>query len=193
MIEGLISMTDSNRPNPPSPFVERWIATLASEFPNGRALDIACGGGRHSLPLAAAGFHVVGLDIQFDAIIGARSLARSQGLDLSVACVDLTSMRLPRARFDLIVVTRYLDRTIFPALRDALTQSGVLLFETFTELQLRYDRGPRSPEHLLAPGELRTLVRGMDLLFDEEVSSPDAIAHIAARRRRTAISGSPSS
>lgn len=186
-------MTDSNRPNPPSPFIERWISTLASEFPNGRALDIACGRGRHSLLLAAAGFHVVGLDIQFDALIGARSLARSRGLDLSVACTDLTSMRLPRARFDLIVVTRYLDRTIFPALRGALVKGGVLLFETFTELQLGYDRGPRSREHLLAPGELRTLVRGMDLLFDEEVSSPEAIAHIAARRRRTAVSGSPSS
>ena len=186
-------MTESNRPNPPSAFVDRWIPTLASEFPKGRALDVACGGGRHALALAASGFRVAGLDIQFDALSAARSAARFQGLDLSLACADLTSMPLPRARFHVIVVTRYLDRRMFPTVRDALVKGGVLLFETFTELQLRYDRGPRSREHLLAPGELRTLVRGMDLLFDEEVSAPDAVARVAARRRGTAISDSPAS
>jgi len=186
-------MTDSNRPNPPSPFVQQWIATLGSEFPNGRAIDVACGRGRHALPLAAAGFHVLGLDIQIDALADARSTAQSRGLALSLACVDLTSMPLPRAHFHVVVVTRYLDRQLFPALRDALLPGGVLLYETFTEQQLRYDRGPRSRDHLLAPGELRTLLRGMDVLFDEEVIAPDAVARIAARRRRQAISGSQSS
>jgi len=193
MIEGLTSMTDSNRPNPPSPFVERWIATLGSEFPQGRALDVACGRGRHTLLLAGAGFHVVGLDIQMDALVEARSAAHSRGLAVSLACTDLTLMRLPRAHFHVIVVTRYLDRQLFPALRDALVTGGVLLYETFTERQLRYDRGPRSRDHLLAPGELRALLRGMEVLFDEEVSGPDAVARLAARRRRPAISGSPSS
>ena len=186
-------MTDSNGPNPSSPFVERWIATLASEFPQGRALDVACGRGRHALALAAAGFHVVGFDIQMDALAGARSMAQSRRLAVSLACVDLTSMRLPRAHFHVVVVTRYLDRLLFPALRDALVPGGVVLYETFTELQLRYNRGPRSRDHLLAPGELRTLLRGMDVLFDEEVSAPDAVARVAARRRRSTISGSRSS
>jgi SAM-dependent methyltransferase len=186
-------MTDSNRPNPPSPFVERWIAMLGSEFPRGRALDVACGRGRHTLPLAAAGFHVVGLDNQMDALVDARSAAHSRGLAASLACADLTSMQLPRAYFHVIVVVRYLDRQLFPALRDALVAGGVLLYETFTELQLRYDRGPRSRDHLLAPGELRTHLRGMDVLFDEEVSAPDAVARVAARRRRSTISGSRSS
>ena len=91
-----------------------------------------------------------------------------------------------RARhFHVVVVTRYLDRQLFPALRDALVPGGVLLYETFTEHQLRYDRGSRSRDHLLAPGELRTLLRGMDVLFDEEVIAPDAVARVAARRRRS--------
>src|SRR3954453_3568902 len=108
MIGGPTSMTDSNRPNPQSPFIDTWIPALASEFPNGRALDVACGRGRHALPLAAAGFHVVGLDIQLDALRGARASAESLGLTLSLACTDLTAMQLPRARFHVIVVTRYL-------------------------------------------------------------------------------------
>ena len=67
---------------------------------------------------------------------------------------------------------------------ERLVPGGVLLYETFTEHQLRYDRGPRSRAHLLAPGELRLRLRGMDVLFDEEVMAPDAVARIAARRRQ---------
>jgi hypothetical protein len=36
-------------------------------------------------------------------------------------------------------------------------------------------------------------LQGMDVLFDEEVSAPDAVARVAARRRRRTISGSQSS
>ncbi len=89
---------------------------------------------------------------------------------------------LPRARFELIVVTRYLDRERMPLLIDALAPGGVLVYETFTERQLQYACGPRSRAHLLAPGELRTLVRGLHVLFDEEVTEPEALARIVARR-----------
>lgn len=176
-------MTDSREASPPSPFIARWAVLLGSMFPRGRALDVAAGRGRHSLALAAAGFRVVAVDVQFDAIVQARAEARARGLVVSGVCADCTQFPLPRRSFDAIVVTRYLDRTLFPALCDALVPGGVLLYETFTEHQLRYDRGPRSPAHLLAPGELRLLLRGMDVLFDEEVTAPDAVARIAARRR----------
>jgi SAM-dependent methyltransferase len=177
-------MTDSAALNPPSPFVSRWITSLALEFPRGRALDVACGRGRHALALAAAGFRTVAVDWQLDALIHARDAAGASGLDLSLACADLTAMPLPIDRFHVIVVARYLDRRTFPSMRRSLVPGGVLVYETFTENQLRYGRGPRSPDHLLAPGELRMMVRGMDVLFDEEVCAPDAVARIAARRPR---------
>lgn len=182
-------MTDSTTTNPPSPFIARWAPRLAAEFgPRGRALDVATGRGRHALCLAEAGFRVIGLDIQFDALVDAGRVGRvgREGRvgngSLALACVDLTTYPLPRARFHVVVVTRYLDRALFPALRDALVPGGVLLYETFTERQLQHGRGPTSCAHLLRPGELRMLVRGMDVLFDEEVSEPDAMARIAARR-----------
>ncbi len=152
-------------------------------FPGGRALDVAAGRGRHSLALAAAGFRVTAVELQFDALVQARSAARAVGLSLACVCADCTQFPLPRSTFHAVVVTRYLDRDLFPALCDALVPGGVLLYETFTEHQLRYDRGPRSRAHLLAPGELRLRLRGMDVLFDEEVVAPDAVARIAARRR----------
>ena len=183
-VENHSSMTDLVATNPPSPFIVRWVRRLVAEFPaHPRALDMAMGRGRHAIVMAAAGFHVVGIDIQFSGIAEARQSARAEGLDISGVCADLTNLRLPHERFHLIVVTRYLDRSAFPAMRDALVPGGVLLFETFTTRQREHGRGPTSRAHLLDPGELRLLARGMDLLFDEECVYPDAVARIAARRR----------
>jgi tellurite methyltransferase len=145
---------------------------------------VACGSGRHALALAAEGFAVTAIDVQYDLLVRARTSANERGVHLSLACADLTSMPLPPCHFELVVVTRYLDRRLLPALRQTLVPGGLLLYETFTEHQLRYPRGPRSRDHLLAPGELRMLVRGMDVLFDEESVAPDAVARIAARRKR---------
>jgi len=176
-------MTDSREATPPSPFIAHWAVRLASMFPGGRALDVAAGRGRHSLALASAGFRVTAVELQFDALAQARTSAHARGLTLAYVCADCTQFPLPRHTFHTVVVTRYLDRALFPALREALVPGGVLLYETFTEHQLQYDRGPRSRAHLLAPGELRLLLRGMDVLFDEEVMGRDAVARIAARRR----------
>ena len=177
-------MTDLAAINPPSPFIVRWVRRLVAEFPaHPRALDVATGRGRHAIVMAAEGFRVVGIDIQFSGLVAATRSARAQGLDISGVCADLTVLPMPPERFHLIVVTRYLDRSAFPAMRDALVPGGVLLYETFTTRQREHGRGPTSRAHLLDPGELRELARGMDLLFDEECVYPDAVARIAARRR----------
>ena len=177
-------MTDSREAAPPSPFIANWAVRLATMFPHGRALDVAAGRGRHSLALAAAGFRVTAVDLQFDALMSARASATARGLSIACVCADCTQFPLPRHRFHVVVVTRYLDRALFPALLDTLVPGGVLLYETFTEHQLRYDKGPRSRAHLLAPGELRLRLRDTDVLFDEEVMAPDAVARIAARTRQ---------
>ncbi len=167
--------------NSPSPFIERWLTHQTSA--HGRALDVACGRGRHALLLARHGYRVTAIDNRLDALASLRASAQRETLPIAPLCTDLTHIALPHHRFDLIVVTRYLDRDFFGALRDALVPGGMLLYETFTEHQLRYDRGPRSPAHLLKPGELRGLMQGMDLCFDEEVMEPEAVARVAARRR----------
>ena len=177
-------MTDFFAANPPSAFIARWVSRPHAQFPLGaRALDVAAGRGRHSLLMAAAGFHTIGIDIQYDVVLGVKQAARAAGLDVALVCADLTALPLPRDHFHLIVVTRYLDRALFPALRDALVPGGVLLYETFTERQRAHGWGPTSSAHLLQPGELRMLTRGMDVLFDEEVYLPEAVARIAARRQ----------
>lgn len=66
-------------------------------------LDLACGGGRHSLELARRGFTVVGLDAAARVIAHAR--ARAEEEDLSVELVTGDMRALPyEGRFDAILV-----------------------------------------------------------------------------------------
>jgi hypothetical protein len=95
----------------------------------------------------------------------------------------LTITKPPPQRFALIIVTRYLQRSLFASIADALVPGGVLLYETFTERQRAHGRGPTSPDHLLKPGELRGAFPTLMTLFYEEIDEPDAVARLAAQRR----------
>jgi len=81
-------------------------------------------------------------------------------------------------------VTRYLQRNLFVALADALSPGGVLIYETFTTAQLALGSGPRSPNHLLKPDELRDAFPSLRIEFYEEVVEPEAVGRLVARRPR---------
>jgi hypothetical protein len=145
------------------------------------------GRGRHAFLLAAAGFRTFGVDSNHDVILDTVRRARNCGLDLRAWCADLTMPALPTARFELVVVTRYLQRDLCSALVETIVPGGFLLYETFTELQKGRGRGPQSPEHLLRSGELRPLFADLDEIFYEELtdSADDALARLAARKRKS--------
>jgi SAM-dependent methyltransferase len=178
-----------------APFADGWISRVSSEARDARvdlgasrqdvkcALDVAMGRGRHALQLARAGFRTFGVDIRYDAVRDAMIGAAAEGHLLRAWCADLTQHPLPRSRFDLVVVTRYLQRDLFGALQAALRPGGTLLYETFTTAQRAHGRGPTSPDHLLEPGELARAFPDLETLFYEEVLQPDAVARLAARRR----------
>jgi SAM-dependent methyltransferase len=166
----------------PSPFVAEWVARLAPPTA-ARALDVAMGRGRHAMLLARAGFRTFGVDLKLDAVRDAIGAAAAEALVVLGWCADLeTRSVLPADRFDVVVVTRYLQRDLFPSLRTTVARGGVILYETFTIAQRALGRGPTSPDHLLEPGELRQRFDGFEVLFYEEVAAPDAVARIAARR-----------
>jgi len=131
----------------PSPWVLRWMPLVR---PGGRFLDVACGHGRHTRALSAAGYRVVAADVD---ISGVADLAGRQ--DVEIAEVDLEMGTWPFAGqfFDGIVVTNYLHRPHFPHILTALAEGGVLIFETFGLGNENLGR-PRNPDFLLAPGEL---------------------------------------
>jgi SAM-dependent methyltransferase len=168
----------------PSPFVTEWIMRRmpASIREGRRALDVAMGGGRNAQLLARLGFRTFGVDVKCDAVRGAMEEAARRGWRIRGWCADLTTHPLPSSAFDVIVVTRYLQRDLFPSLRAAVRPGGCVIYETFTVHQRALGTGPTSPDHLLEPGELRTRFDDWKVLFSEEVAAPEAVARIVARK-----------
>ncbi len=179
-------MPDALPADPPSRFVLEWAQTLTERVsPPRRALDAAMGNGRHAVSLARLGYQVFGVDIRLDVVRAAVGRARHDGLILRGWCGDLQEHPVAPERFDLIVVTRYLQRNLWGALARGLTPGGAILYETFTTAQRRHGKGPTSPDHLLAPGELRAAFTLLDILFYEEVDEPEAVARLVAVRPST--------
>jgi SAM-dependent methyltransferase len=168
-----------------SPFIVEWIERLRRTGPlDRRALDVAMGRGRHAVALARAGFRTFGVDVKLDAVRDAVVAAGADGVRLRAWCADLTRHPLPVARFDVALVSRYLQRDLFASLQAAVAPGGVVVYETFTTAQRALGSGPTSPDHLLEPGELRGRfdVDGWEVLFYEETLEPEAVARLAARR-----------
>jgi tellurite methyltransferase len=154
----------------------------------GKALDIAMGTGRNALYLASLGFQVTGVDLSAVAVEKCRQKAERLGLSIEALVADLEHYPLPTGECDLIVNFYYLQRSLAPQIVAALRSSGVLVFETFTIDQLQFGWGPKSPENLLRPGELREMFAGVEtLLYHEGViqgdRGPKAVARLIARKR----------
>ena len=169
----------------PSPFVVRCV-TRARKVLNGEppALDVAMGTGRHTLVLAEAGFASFGVDRDHGRQVEASGLLRDRATSARLWTADLErGNTLPPSRFDVVLCTRYLQRTLWPELAGAVRPGGFVIYETFTTAQRRYDWGPRSPDHLLEPdGELRRVFEAWDIWDYEERDNPVAEARLFARR-----------
>ena len=147
-----------------------WLERHAPLLPGaGRALDVACGRGRNALWLAARGLTVDAVDRDADAIAALQAAALDRGLAVHARVVDLESgiPDIPAAAYDVIVVTHYLHRPLFPALVAALTPGGLLVYETFTRAQALRGK-PTNPAFLLEPGELRRLVQPLEIVAERE-------------------------
>lgn len=138
-----------------------------------RALDVACGNGRHALLLASAGLEVTAVDRNRAVLDRLQRLAERLGLPVSVQESDLETDDPPSLvsdaspPFDLVLVTRYLHRPLFPRITEAVAADGVLLYETFLEEQATRGK-PTNPDFLLKPGELTTLVRPLVVVRQRE-------------------------
>jgi len=154
---------------------------------SGKALDIAMGTGRNALYLASLGFQVTGVDLSAVAVEKCRQKAERLGLPIEALVADLEHHPLPTEEYDLIVNFYYLQRSLSPRIAAALKPRGVLVFESFTIDQLQFGWGPKSPDHLLRPGELQELFAGLEtLLYHEGIiqgdRGPKAVARLIGRK-----------
>jgi len=124
------------------------VTRYASLAPGKKALDIACGNGRHSRWLHQQGFDVDALDISSVAI------ARLQGIEgIHAKEVDFDTYVLPAQTYDLIVKAYFLQRRLFPQMIEALKPGGVIILETFLH-HPDNERTPSNPAFRLNEGEL---------------------------------------
>ncbi len=162
-----------------------WLVQHAGLLPReGRALDVACGHGRHALWLAAHRLTTIAVDRDADAIRELNEAARERRLPLRAEVRDLEDGSNPflGSAFDVIVVVHYLHRPLFPALIEALAPDGLLVYETFTRAQATCGK-PTNPDFLLKPGELLDLVRPLEILASREGDFDGRmIASVIARR-----------
>jgi SAM-dependent methyltransferase len=165
-----------------------WLVAHAHLLPqSGRALDVACGTGRHALWLAERGLHTYAVDRDADAVRTLNDEAVRRGLPLDARVLDLerASVELDPPDYDLIVVVHYLHRPLFPVLLGALRPGGVLAYETFTRAQAARGR-PTNPAFLLEPGELLRLVEPLEIVASREGDYEGRmVASVIASRRST--------
>src|ERR1043166_5515657 len=83
--------------SPPNSTLLRFAGDELSRAPRARALDLGCGAARNAVPLAAQGWHVLGLDLSLPMLQAARDRARSEehtselqsrfGIPYAVSCL----------------------------------------------------------------------------------------------------------
>ena len=173
---------ETGSPGTPSLFLKETLHTL----PQGRALDVACGNGRHALFLAEHGYRVEAIDQAFGAVSPLRTAAERNRLPIVAVQANLEHFPLRPERYEVVVNIRYLQRSLWHSLKTTLRPGGVIVFETFTTDQQRLGP-PNNPAFLLRSGELRDAFRNFELLeyaegrFETE-SGPAYLARMLARR-----------
>jgi SAM-dependent methyltransferase len=119
-------------------------------------LDIASGNGRNSIFLAENGFIVDAVDIS---TVATKHLA-GKNPNLNVICTDLDTWPIPHNRYQLIVNIRFLDRRLFPMIKDGLRPGGVLIFESFMDGE--------KDRYCLQPNELLRAFQSWRIIYYEE-------------------------
>jgi SAM-dependent methyltransferase len=164
-------------------------ARLACCRPGGLILDAGCGNGRHAVPLAGAGYRVVGLDCSGPLLAAARRAAGGAPWPRFVRG-SYTTLPFERGVFDAVLclgtALGYLgdegDRTALGEFRRVLAPGGRLVVETLH----RDEIGARLSEH-----EERPLPRGGTLCFERRFDRARGVMREAQRLADGTGDGSP--
>jgi len=148
------------------------ISTYAKDAKGNKALDIACGMGRHSKYLALEGFEVDALDVSSVAI---KSLVEINNIHAKE--VDFDTYSLQKNTYDVIICTYFLERKLFPQMIEALHPKGLILIETFLH-DNENGRLPSNPAFRLNKGELKDFFeKECEILHLEEFWAKDYMGY----------------
>ena len=128
---------------------------------HGAALELAAGLGANTLYLAQRGLNCTAWDISPVAMERLSAQAVAQGLTIECQARDVIAHPPPPQSFDLIVVSRFLERSLCPSIINALRPNGLLFYQTFIRDKTDCNLGPSNPHFLLDTNELLRLFQGL--------------------------------
>jgi SAM-dependent methyltransferase len=175
----------SHASDEPHPLVEQFAAALTP----GCALDLACGTGRNAIRLAKEGWQVTAVDGSSVAIeiLRERSAEKGVTIDARLADLERREFTIQPESYDLIVVCNYLQRDLFPSIREG-TRIGGAVIAVIAMVDDDPNVKPMNPAYLLKPGELRREFEGWELMYDFEGKPSGghsrSTAQIVARREK---------
>jgi len=147
-------------PRPPSKILKEFYKLA----PNKEALDVACGGGRHTLFLSQHGYLVDGVDISLVALNALKSKIDDKLVTLIEADLDTF---IPTKKYGIIVISNFLDRELIKKLQNFLVQDGIFIVETYMD-DKENEKREYNPSFLLKKGELLEIFKGFEVLkYDE--------------------------
>ena len=160
------------------------LVQAADILPPARALDLACGPGRHALYLARLGWHVTAVDSSSVAIGQLRAQAARLAIDARLADLERGEFAIAPAAYQLICDFLYLQRSLFPQIRERVHPGGIFAGAIHLA-QENCAATPCNRDFLLETGELRSLFADWKVLFYSESGEPGRsrrMARIIARR-----------
>lgn len=134
-------------------FYMKWLPKKE----DAKILELCCGTGRLTLPIAKAGYNICGVDYTPSMLEQAEVKASEAGLDINFIEADIRTLNLPE-KFDLIFIPfnsihhLYMNEDLFKALKSVenhLKEGGLLLLDCFNP-NIRYVVESEKQEQLIA-------------------------------------------
>jgi SAM-dependent methyltransferase len=157
------------------------LVALVAKLPPGKALDLACGAGRHAIVLAENGWDVTAVDNSAVGVEIAKKRAAEKNLKIDFRRADLEGgeFAIEENAFDLICDLFYLQRDLFAAMKNGVKAGGVIVAAIHI-----YGADEPAGRFSLREGELREFFADFEILHHRE--SPPADEGAGDRRRRKA-------
>jgi len=130
----------------------------------GQALDLACGRAGNAQLLARHGFKVDAFDLSHQ-VINALKEHGNHAIHPKVWNSEID--QLPVEYYDIVVVSYFLQRNLFPSIIKSLKTGGLLFYQTWSQ-QCVDTSGPKNPDYRLQQGELLSLCGDLRIVLYRE-------------------------
>lgn len=180
--------------------LELLLELCGGELAGATVVDLGCGGGLLTLPLAERGARVVGVDLSPGSLAAGRDEARRRGARTAFVRGDLLRTPLAAGRAELALLSDVIEHVSDPgaALREAarlLAPGGALFVNTFdagffsallvvhvAEGLGLVPQGTHDPRLFIAPARLTSLASGAGLRLERfQRETPDLWKSLATR------------